>query len=71
MKGVEFEKPCSKFALQIPFFLLTRWTFVLTNYNLDVNTNTGKAFVCSYGNWRKVFYKKWNFSLHMKMHLKI
>lgn len=30
-----------------------------------------KIFHCTYGNCAKVFYKKWNYNLHMKMHLKI
>lgn len=30
-----------------------------------------KAFIWSFGDCRKIFYKKWNFSLHMKMHLNI
>lgn len=49
--------------------------FILHFVNRHVSPNfflfQTKTYTCTFGNCGKVFYKKWNFSLHMKMHLKI
>ncbi|CAI2386970.1 unnamed protein product [Moneuplotes crassus] len=53
-----------------PKLLSTRRDVVDNKCN-NVDPSADKVFMCSYGSCRKVFYKKWNFSLHMKMHYNI
>ncbi|CAI2387315.1 unnamed protein product [Moneuplotes crassus] len=51
--------------------ILSLYSNIKDNKSKTVSAKADKVFMCSFGNCRKVFYKKWNFSLHMKMHYKI
>ncbi|CAI2387056.1 unnamed protein product [Moneuplotes crassus] len=51
--------------------ILSMYRNVRDNKSNTINPRAEKIFMCSFGSCRKIFYKKWNFSLHMKMHYKI